>query len=377
MFQSYGLFINPLELEFGWTRVVTSGASSMLMLIAGGFSIFAGRLADKFGPRIIISVCGCFIGLAFLLMAQLNSIWQLYLFYGLIAGIGGSGAFVPTVSTVVRWFDKRRVLMSGIVSSGLAASTMTIVPLVSRLILTYGWRTSFTILGILGFTLIISAAQFLKHDPSRKGLLPYGSDELKLATPRPVIRSSSLRQAVSTKPFWMLWSIFFISFFTNMIITVHIIPYATNLGISTVNAANILVIRGGFTIAGTVILGAIADRIGKKPVLIFSLIVRTAVFCGLIIAKDIRIIYLIVAILGFATGGSGALMSPMVAQIFGLSSLGAIFAGVQIGGLLGGTISPILAGQIFDITGNYQISFLINAIVCFIGLIPALLIRLK
>ena len=154
---AYGLFFNPLLAEFGWTRAMTSGAFSLSMFMYGILSIVAGGLNDRFGPRLMVSLCGMLIGLGFILMSQVNSLWQLYLFFGVLTGIGMSAVWVPQMSSIARWFVKRRSLMTGIVIAGAGISQLIAPPIISRLIATYDWRLSYVILGgvILVFMVVI------------------------------------------------------------------------------------------------------------------------------------------------------------------------------------------------------------------------------
>jgi len=378
IFQTFGVFLKPVSTEFDWTRAMTSGAFSTLMLLAGTFTILAGKLADRYGPRILITVCGFSIGLGFLLMSQANAIWQLYLFYGLplAIGMGGTGD-APTISTVVRWFVKRRALMTGIVLAGMGIGTMVIVPIVSRLISNQGWRTSYIVVAIITSVLIIVAAQFLKHNPAQIGQLPYGVGGSKQEAPYQGVKGFSLKEAIGTRKFWMLCGIQASSFFIMMIIGVHIVPHATDLGISLANAANILVINGGLMILGSVILATAADRVGRKPVFIISFILRTLALFWLLIAKQLWAFYLFAAIFGFFTAGARVLMFPILAELFGLKSLGVILGCINYAGIIGGAISPVLAGMMFDVTGNYQLGFLISAVISIAGLILASLLKIN
>ncbi len=125
---SFGVFFDPLIREFGWSRATISGAVSLGFLVHGSASILLGNLNDRFGPRFIMSGCGLFIGLGFWLMSTLNSVWQLYLFYGLISCVGLGGIDVIPLSTVSRWFQKKRGMMSGIIKVGTGVG-MFVMPL--------------------------------------------------------------------------------------------------------------------------------------------------------------------------------------------------------------------------------------------------------
>jgi MFS family permease len=178
---SFGVFIGPLLDEFHWSRASTSAGFSATWILTGLLAIFVGRLNDRFGPRIIMTVAGCFLGLGYFLISTIHSEWQLYAYY-LIVNIGMSAALVPTMSTVARWFVKRRALMSGIVLSGTGIALMVISPVANALILSFGWRPSYVIVSVSALVIIVLSAQFLKRDPFKIGKLPYGYSEAKKNT---------------------------------------------------------------------------------------------------------------------------------------------------------------------------------------------------
>ena len=156
---------------------------------------------------------------------------------------------------------------------------------------------------------------------------------------------------------------------------VHIVLHAIGLGISAMTAANILAIGGGASIGGRVIIGGIGDRIGYKQTMIIGFGLMSVTLFWLIGAKELWMLYLFAAIFGFANAGTDTLFAPMIAKLFGLRSLGVIFGANAVGYTLGGAIGPVLAGYIFDITGSYQLAFLISAVVGLIGLIALLFLK--
>ncbi len=372
---TFGIFFKPILTDLGWTRATTSGAFSLYLVLWGFLSIFVGRLNDSFGPRIIMIVSGFFLGLGYLLMSQVNAIWQLYFFYGVIIAIGMSGAWVPLISTVPRWFVKRRGLMTGIVTSGSGIGTILLSLLASRLISTYGWRIAYVIVGSGVLVLLMLAAQFLRRVPQQIGQLSYGEDEVKGESPNLQSGGFSLQQAIHTSQFWLVCVIFFGFGFTLYSITVHIVSHAIDLGISPLNAANIIVIIGGANAAGRIVIGSVFDRVGTRSTLIICFTLTTAALAWLLVAKELWMLYLFAIIFGFGYGGFTASMSPIAAELFGLRFLGTIVGVVVFSFTIGGAVGSVLAGSIFDITGSYQRAFLTNAAVSVIGLILALLVR--
>ena len=372
---SFGVFFEPVLTEFGWTRAATSAAYSFCILLSAFVSIIMGRLTDKFGPRLVMTVCGFSLGLGYLLMSQISAIWQLYVFYGLIIGIGMSGAYVPLLSTVGRWFAKRRGMMSGIASAGGGAGAIIMPPLARWLISTYGWRVSYSVVGIIALVSIILAAQFLKRDPSQIGQLPHGGDKVTGDKIYLEAGSFSLQEAMHTRQFWLLCALFACTLLPLSAIVVHVVIHATGLGILAASAANIIAFIGIGGIIGRIILASAGDRIGNKSAMIIGFILMAAALLWLMAAKEVWMLYLFGVAFGFASNGLIALMPPMIAELFGLGSLGVLLGIVNAGGAIGEATGPVLTGGIFDITGSYQWAFLICAALSVIGIILSTLLR--
>jgi len=374
-YYSYGVFLKPLSAEFGWTRAATSGAFTLASLLLGFFSIVAGRICDRFGSRAVATVCGAILGLGFLLMSQIGAIWQAYLFYGVLVAIGVAGCWGPLLSTVARWFTRRRGLMTSIVASGMGFGTIIIPPLAVRLISNYGWRNAYLIIGIITLVFILLPAQFLKHDPRQKGLLPYGENVGKQDSSTSKARGFSLGEAVHTGQFWLACAIYFCYGFFLVTTIVHIAPHATELGISPINAANIIAIIGGLSIIGRVAIGYASDRIGIKPSLALVFILVAIVLFWLQLAQELWMLYLFAVIFGFGYGGTIAVQSPLVAELFGLRSHATILGIVICFGTGAGAIGSLLGGLVFDITDSYSLTFWVCAVLTIIGFILVLLLR--
>ncbi|TET26414.1 MAG: MFS transporter, partial [Dehalococcoidia bacterium] len=375
MFSSFAVFFKPLLEEFGWTRSAISGAYSLCIILSGLVAIGMGRLTDRFGPRLVIAACGLLMGLGYLLMSQIGAIWQLYLFYGVIVGIGMSAAWVPLLSPVARWFVKRRGLMTAAVVSGAGLGTMIMPPVASWLISGYGWRTAYIILGIITMVLIVLVAQFIKRAPAQMEQEPYGEGEVKVNSLNLEAEGFSLKEAIRTRQFWVLSAIWLCLGFSLGGVWVHIVIHATGIGISAASAANILAISGGISIPGGIIIGSVADRIGSRLALIIASILLLGALLWLLGAKELWMLYLFAAILGFGYGGLFVLESPLVAKLFGLSSHGVILGSVFFSYMIGDAIGPVVVGHLFDITGSYQIAFLICAAAGVIGLILTSLLK--
>ncbi len=371
---AFGVFFKPMLTEFGWTRALTSGALSLSMLVQGLLAIVMGGLNDRLGPRIVLTFCGFFLGVGCLLMSQISTLWQIYLFYGVIIGIGMSGVLVPLLSTVARWFIKRRNVMTGIALTGIGLGSLIAPPVANRLISLYDWRVSYILLGCLVLAVGVLAAQFLKRDPTRAGHVPDGGDEAGEEMLQGRNEGFSLREAAHTRQFWMLFGIFVCLGFSYFSIVVHIVPHITDLGISAAKGATILAALGGAGIVGNVVGGA-ADRIGNKQACIIGLILASAMLFWLVSITEVWMFYLFVG--GFGIGYAICMTSesPLVAWLFGVSSHGLLLGIIAFGFTIGAALGPLLTGYIFDVTGSYQAAFFTFAALTVVGLILMVLIR--
>jgi len=372
---TFGVFFPSFLAEFGWSRATISGASSLSFLLMGFLAILAGGLTDRFGPRIIMTTCGFFFALGFLLMSQLNSIWQLYLFYGVIVGIGLSAMDVVLLSTVARWFVKKRGMMSGIVKVGTGMG-MFIMPLVAGVLIPiHGWRTSYIILGSIALVFVLSIAQLLRRDPGQMQQLPDNEERAATNDINSIGVGLSLQEAIHTRQFWMICAAFLTIVYCANTILVHIAPHAIDLGIPTINAASIISIIGGVSMVGRFVMGSAGDRIGNKLAMIVCFVVLLVSLLWLQLANKLWMLYLFAVVYGFAHGGFFALVSPTVAGLFGTRSHGVILGIVLCSGTLGGASGSVLAGHIFDITNSYQLVFSILVVFSIIGLTLTTLLK--
>lgn len=373
---TYGIFFKEFQTEFGWSRATISGASSLAFLVMGVAGIFAGRLNDKIGPRVLMVMSGISFGLGYLLMSNLHAQWQLYLFYGVLIGVGLSTHDIITLSTVVRWFVRRRGMMSGIVKVGTGSGQLLVPLIVTAFIATCGWRQSYVIMGVIVLVMLVAAALVLRRDPQSMGLLPDGRRDEPCGDGIGFMeRGVPLKRAIRTMQFWTICAAEFIIFFCILTIVVHIVPHATDMGLPPATAAGVLSMIGGVSMFGRFLMGTANDRIGGKRSLVICFIM---LLCGLVllqVASEAWVLFLFAAVYGLALGGFFTVMSPTVAELFGIGSHGELFGIAVFIGTLGGSIGPLLAGRIFDVTGSYQAVFLVLTGLAVLGLVLITMLR--
>jgi len=377
---SFGIFLKPFIAEFGWTRAATSGIFSLYMIIRAIFSIVMGYFSDRQGPRLIVAIGGFSMGLGLLLASQANAIWQLYILFGGMGGLGAASFYVPLASTLSKWFKKRRGLVLGILTAGVGLGAVIFSPLVEFLISTYGWRTSYIILGVITWVTILNSAFILRQSPEEMGLQPNGMNakgnlQVNLSSKRKNEEGISLRRAILSTTFWLILIIEVINYMSTITPMVHIVAYATDSGISPMVAASQLAVIGGFSILGRVVAGAISDRVGAKNLLPITLIVEAVMLFFLIQSKNVTMLYIFSVIFGLVYGGSVPLVPSITAEYFGLGSMGAIFGAISFVGVLGGAFGPFMAGYIYDVTARYSAAFSTVGILSIVGTLLSLYLR--
>ncbi len=356
---SYGVFFKSLQSEYGCSRTVISAAHSVAFILTGLISIPAGRLTDSIGPRVVVAVGGITLTLGYVLMSQTSATWQLFLVYGLVVGSSVSVANVPLLTTLSRWFIGRRGLMTGIVKAGTGLGILGMPLLASHLIISYGWRTSYLVLAAVALVGVLPLAQFLRRDPEQKGLKPYGNDESNSNISKLPFGGLTLSKAVHTRQYWTVAAICFLFWYCMHSVMVHIVPHAMDIGYSPVRAASIISVIGGVSILGRVIIAGSSDRIGSRRAMMICSLILVISLSLLYFTRELWQLYLFAAIYGFSHGGFAAMVSPLVAELFGTRFHGSLYGVITFCGTGGGAIGPLIAGRIFDVSASYQPAFLI------------------
>ena len=375
---SFGVFFKPLVAEFGWTRAATSLARSIVQAIHGLLNPLVGLTSDRWGPRILIVVCGVGVGIGFALMSRVTELWQLYLYYGVIIGVFTSFAWVPLTSIVTRWFAVNRGLVVGITATGVGLGSVVMAPLAQALISSFSWRMSFLIIGCLAVSIITPLSIFLKSPGlDRNALRHYdgktedGSKVIE-AHSRPSLNPS---QAWRTKCFWLLGAMHFVNLACTQMVMVHIVPHATDQGIPPMPAAAILSLIGMSSIIGRVSFGFISDRIGGKQSLLITLLVLFVAMFALLWVKELRFFYPFAIVFGLGYGGLVPIFPVIIGDYFGLRHQGAIFGANLFFACFGGALGPFFAGYVYDTTGEYSLAFLVVAIALLMAALMTSLLR--
>jgi MFS family permease len=370
---SFGVFFKSLAGEFSLTRAATSSVFSVYMIIFAVFAVVSGWALDKYGPRLVVVLMGLFTGLSLLMTSQASSLWQLFLGYSVLLAIGTGGTMPVLMSVVSRWFYKKRGFALGIATSGSGLGTLLVAPFAASLISNFDWRTSYIVLGVITWMLVVSLALLLRRDPAEIGALP---DGVKSDTGRTQVLEKeesrelpgfSLSGASKKRSFWLMLVVWLLFAFCLTLIITHVVAYATDTGISTIEASTVVGIMGGVNILGRLLMGPVSDRVGRKIPGVFCAVIGAVALVWLIYSHNLWMFYLFAVVFGFSWGGIGVTLASLVGDIFGGSSLGTIMGVLEIGFALGSAIGPAVGGFVFDVTGNYILAFATAAAIMLIA----------
>ena len=342
MLFTYGLLMTEFEKEFGWSRTILSTIGAAGWLAWGVLAIPGGYLNDKVGPRLLLALNGLIFGVGFILMSYSNEIWHLFVIFIFFIGVGLSTHDISTLSTIAKWFGKRRGIMTSIAKIGTALGQMLIPPLIAVLIIQFGWRSAIFYLGIACCVGLILAALLMS--------LPKVPDKKKSI-------ENEIKEFSSNYQFWLLAACQFFIFFAMFTTMTHIAPYGKDLGLSIKDSALLLSIVGFSSIFGRLAIGLLADKLGSRRTYIICVIPMMISFYGLANSDSVNVIYFLLPLYGFSHGGHFTIVPFTIAEYFGVDRLGSVFGKITFFGAIGSVTGPIFAGAIFDSIGDYNLAF--------------------
>ncbi|MDZ4245938.1 MAG: MFS transporter [Dehalococcoidia bacterium] len=359
---SFGVFFKPLVEEFGWTRAQTSGAMTLNLIVGGFLGFVAGVAADRYGPRKVMWGVGIFIGAGYLMMSRLTTLWQLYLWFGLVAGIGVSAAYIVPASTISRWFVAKRGLGLGIALMGMGFSQILVPPVLANLILNVGWRSTYAIIGGGVLAVVLLLASFLRKSPEDYGLGPDGIERRteQNTTEKAVAPDGLLlKQAIRLPALWLLCLLWVFIALPGFLTVVHIVPLATdvNPGISARTAALIISVIGLTGLTGRLFFGYASDRWGCKKTVVLCLVLMTVAMVELMFARSLSSFIIAAIVFGAGFNGADTATIKMVGDFFGRRAIGAVMGLTGTGFRIGAASGALIGGAVYDATTSYQASF--------------------
>ncbi|MGO0986150.1 MFS transporter [Clostridioides difficile] len=366
------LFIKPVTEDLGFSRSEFSLYYTVIALSTMVIALFMGKLAKKFKIKSIMLV-GCVLaGIGYIGYSYANSIYVFYLM-SIFSGLGlGMTTLTPLSIIISNWFVEKRGLALGLTFMGSGVGGMIFNPVANYIILNYGWRQSYLVLGIIILvTTVPIVLIFMCEKPSDKGLLPYGYENSSKSVLDTSAKGVMLGEAVKTKIFWIMVVGLILITIIAMGVQMHIASYLTDIGYSPTFAASVISINMGVVILGKILLGYIFDKIGcEKGVIFVGLQVFLGVLALLFASKYPAIIVFIIC------WGIGNCMGTIVpalitSEIFGKKDYSTIVGVVNAVVLLGAALGSAVTGKLYDISGGYTLAWMTYLVltVIMVGLI--------
>ena len=368
----FSVFFVALLEEFPWNRGAAAGVQSMALLTYTLSAPIVGGLIDRFGPRRVIIPGILILFSGQLLCSLVQELYQLYLFYSVVTGVGISSIAIVSYSTVLaHWFEKKRGLASGIAVSGMGFGTFFLVPLSQQLILSWGWRSTFAATGVLLLIVLLPLnGFFLRHKPQQMGLNPDGRQDPIADGPHhhgtgntalsPIDWTFS--KAVKTGSFWYLQAFVFFSFAAIFLIFVHNIKFMVDHDIDKMTAAFVFAMVGIISSIFRIFWGWLSDNIGREKT--YSL----GAFCACLGVLALLLLdrtgskawaYTFFVFFGMGWGVTAPMFMAVAADLFKGKGFGLIYGTVEGSIGLAGALGAWAGGFIFDQTGSYELAFML------------------
>jgi len=357
---SFSIFYVAMLKEFHWSRADAAGAYSLSMLLFSVCGPLVGWLIDRFGTRKVMPFGVIVLTIGLLSSSFISSLWQLYLFYGVLmaAGITHIG-FIPNVLIISNWFFRHRALALGIANAGRGAGALILLPLIQYAIQKTGWRHTYLFLGALVFIVLFPLLGiFQRGRPLDKGLTRLGDEDTaphiaENSKPMPV--GPTLREAIRSYRFWTLGilGIVFGASFSGLF--VHAVAYMGDVGYPTFFAATIFGLAGACRSGGGIVGGFFSDRYGRESAFTIFSVLSFIGLITLIYSKPETpfLIYAFAVMHGLGSGATGTISSSLQADVFQGKSFGLIFGFIQAASGIGAALGPWLTGLIYDTQGTY------------------------
>jgi len=368
---SFGVFLERIVHAFGGARGPASLAFGVqtvaIYLGAGGLGV----LIDRYGTRRMLAVGALLTAGGLVAASRAGSLPTLILTYGVVTGVGLSIVYVVAYGTVTRWFDRRLGLAGGLASAGLGVGMFVVVPSAASLIAELGWRTVLLVLAAVAGGLLLLATLLVRDDPSSAGVDP-PSGEFVGAPPTPnrdPLREqfAAVRSIARTPAFGLLaggWVLIYGSLYA---VLAHLVLYAAGMGLPAAVGPWALAVVGLTSALGRVAIGHVADTAGRLRVFVACSAVMGLATLWLAFASSTVGIAAFAVAFGLAYGGNGALLSPLIAELFGHEQINAVFGLASTAFGVAGLVAPPAAGVAYDRLGTYEPAFLVAGVAALVG----------
>ena len=363
---AFGVFIDPLVQEHGWSNSSIAIAFALSFIVTGFFSPFADRIAGRVGARKAMILGSAFFFVGMIGTAYISSIWHLYLAYSGMLGIAQSLFLIPVLPAVTIWFRRNLGIGTGILWISWGIGPVVGIQVMSVLINSYGWTTAFVTGGIGGTGVILLTMLWFRNSPADAEKKPYGwregdADTMSAEKASPRLKKKYVHHIRSTHSFWNLINIHFLGCVGHAVILVMIVPMGIHRGLDANVAAGVLSTLAGVSLLTRLLSPIISDRIGSKPVMFISYLLQGMTVLLLLSADSTLAFYVFAIAFAIGYGGEGTIFPVINRQYYGQAPQGPTIGWQLFGANIGMALGGVLGAFSFDITGSYTTAIWLSA----------------
>lgn len=353
---SFGVFFEPVLAEFGASRSATSAAFGVQTAAIYVGAVAIGALVDRYGTRRMLALGTVLLCVGLVWTSRVDSLIGLVVAYGLVTGVGLSVVYVVAYATPARWFERRVGLASGLASAGLGVGMLVVAPAATALIARLGWRDAMVALAVGVAAVLLVAVALVRGEPSADAAPDAEfSDGVERAGQVDWRTQLDDVLTIARTPAFVLtflgWTLVYATLY---VVLVNLVLYATDTGLSRSAGATGLALIGVASAVGRVAIGFLGDRLGRIRVFVTcsaAMGLATAALAG---AETVVGLWAFALAYGLAYGGNGALLAPLVADLFGRRHINAVFGLISVSFAVSGLAAPYLAGVGYAQWGTYD-----------------------
>jgi OFA family oxalate/formate antiporter-like MFS transporter len=369
---AWSVFVPPLEREFGWTRAQTSWVYTIAIVCFALTFLVAGRIQDVRGPRICAFLGGILVSAGFVLASFTSSLVMLYVFYGVIVGIGNGFGYSTPMPVGSKWFPDRRGLVVGLMVGGYGGGQAIFGTLASGwLVPSIGWRATFQILGAIFFVMTMIGTALLKNPPP--GYRPPNWTPASAAAAR---TEFTTREMLATPGFFALWVAYCLGTTAGQMTISQLVPFARSAGLGATVATVSLIVSSCGNAGGRIFSGWLSDTLGRLRTLQTMVLISAVAMPALFLWRSNVIpFYALVAVVYWCYGTQLSVFASTTADFYGTKHLGLNYGVLFTAWGAAGIIGPAIAARVFDRVGDYRYAFFAASALAVIALIALSLVR--
>ena len=376
VFQGLGTILVALERQFGWSRTALSGAFSLARVEGAILGPVEGFLVDRVGTRKMVFIGYILMGLGFLWLGQVETLWAFYASFMLITLGSGLGGWLAIIAMVNNWFTRQRTFAMASAMSGIHFGGL-LVPLLALGIEAFEFSGAATIIGIFLLIVVGPAAKAIRNHPEDMGLQPDGdsensSESVLTEDDEPDFTAA---QALRTPAFWILTVMQVASSVAIVTLALHLVPKLTDMGMTLSGAGTVVLTYTIVALPSQFLSGYFADRLPKTLMIAIFLAIQGIALTIIAFADTILLAYIFALLYGIGFGGRNPLTTAIRGEYFGRKAFATIMGISQFPMNIGMIGAPLFAGYMFDTTNSYVIPFSVFAILNFIGALLMLFVK--